>query len=160
MLGHQGFGDAAAGGVNLGRETTALYLHMHDHGPLSPLPRVVACCAEADPVPVDHCAAASGAQFAASCFTSVRFAVSQVCSGSFLASGDLHRLQRAFGAHGCRYRVPRCAAPQPVKASFNRCLFLLLFNIVLKILGKTVGQETKLRNAMIVNENRTIIYKW
>ena len=46
VLSHQGFGDAAAGGVNLGQETTALYVHMCDHAT-----RVVACCAEADSDP-------------------------------------------------------------------------------------------------------------
>ena len=83
MLSHQGFGDAAADGVNLGRETTALYLHMHDHAPLSPARPEWLLVAQKQ-IQVQHLRL-----FVASCFTSVRFAVSLVCSGSFLASEDL-----------------------------------------------------------------------
>lgn len=115
---------------------------------------MVACCAEADPGPA----------FATVC--GFLFHLREVCSEPGL-QWVFSRLRRSAD-----YRGPLGRTAPAIKSSslcsstaskgqfFNRCLFLLLLNIVLKILDKKIGQETKLRNAMIVNEKRTIIYKW
>lgn len=150
VLRYQGFGDGLADWVNLGHETTTVYADTHDHAPESLFQkqkrfRSLLC----------------GSLFHLSELFA-RFAARDGGCGLFLVSEDCTDCR---GLHGCGRRQEfltgqRRNGKRPVLLLFNRCLFLLLFNIVLKILGNTVKQETKLRNIVILNEERTInIYK-
>lgn len=98
VLSHQGFGDAAADGVNLGERPLPFTCTCTTTPPLSPSGLSGLLVAQKQ-IQVQHLRL----QFVASCFTFVEVCSERFGSSSFTYSEDLHRLQR--GPLGARLQL-------------------------------------------------------